>query len=86
VFIGEQKAEVLFAGLAPGYPGVYQVNVRAATLWTDRIYLREGGSATSRGWEFALVRMWSGSSRPRFSGSSFLRRRIRPLALRDLSS
>ena len=22
VFVGEQKAEVLFAGLAPGYPGV----------------------------------------------------------------
>lgn len=43
VFIGEQKAEVLFAGLAPGYPGVYQVNARVPTLWTDRIYLRQSG-------------------------------------------
>jgi len=42
VFIGEQAAKVLFAGLAPGFPGVYQVNVRVPTLWTDRIYLRTG--------------------------------------------
>ena len=43
VFVGDQKAEVLFAGLAPGFPGVYQLNVRVPALWTDRLYLREGG-------------------------------------------
>lgn len=43
VFVGDQKAEVLFAGLAPGFPGVYQVNVRAPAVWTDRLYLREHG-------------------------------------------
>lgn len=44
VFLGDQKAEVLFAGLAPGFPGVYQLNVRIpAVLWTNRLYLREYG-------------------------------------------
>jgi len=43
VFVGDQKAEVLYAGLAPGFPGVYQLNVRVPTLWTDRVYLRQGG-------------------------------------------
>lgn len=43
VFLGEQQAEVLYAGLAPGFPGVYQVNVRVPTLWTDRLYLRQRG-------------------------------------------
>ena len=43
VFLGDQQAEVLFAGLAPGFPGVYQLNVRVPALWTDRLYLRQGG-------------------------------------------
>ncbi|HLH00654.1 MAG TPA: hypothetical protein VKX49_30390 [Bryobacteraceae bacterium] len=42
VFAGDQKAEVLYAGLAPGFPGVYQLNIRMQQLWTDRIYLRQG--------------------------------------------
>jgi uncharacterized protein (TIGR03437 family) len=42
VFLGDQQAEVLFAGLAPGFPGVYQLNVRVPQLWTDRLYLRQG--------------------------------------------
>lgn len=29
VYIGERRAQVLFAGLAPGFPGVYQLNVMA---------------------------------------------------------
>ena len=42
VFIGDQKAQVLFAGLAPGFPGVYQLNVYVPPqAWTDRLYLRQ---------------------------------------------
>lgn len=41
VFAGDQQAEVLYAGLAPGFPGVYQLNVRVPALWTDRLYLRQ---------------------------------------------
>ncbi|MBZ5625122.1 MAG: hypothetical protein LAQ69_41425 [Acidobacteriia bacterium] len=43
VYIGDRKAQVLFAGLAPGMPGIYQLNVTAPALATDRIYLRAGG-------------------------------------------
>ncbi|HYW47798.1 MAG TPA: hypothetical protein VE959_33330 [Bryobacteraceae bacterium] len=43
VYIGERSAPVLFAGLAPGLPGIYQLNVTAPTPATDRIYLRSGG-------------------------------------------
>jgi hypothetical protein len=34
---------VLFAGLAPGFPGVFQLNVRVAKPITDRLFLRSGG-------------------------------------------
>jgi uncharacterized protein (TIGR03437 family) len=47
VFVGEQKAEILFAGLAPGFPGVYQINVRVREVWTDRIYLRCEGRTSN---------------------------------------
>jgi uncharacterized protein (TIGR03437 family) len=40
VYIGERQAQVLFAGLAPGLPGVYQVNVIAPVPATDRLYVR----------------------------------------------
>ena len=43
VFIGERKAEVKFAGVAPGFPGIYQLNVIAPVPATDRIFLRAGG-------------------------------------------
>ncbi len=43
VYIGERKAQVLFAGQAPGLPGIYQLNVTAPSPATDRIYLRSGG-------------------------------------------
>ena len=42
-FVGDQQAEVLYAGLAPGFPGIYQVNLRVSALWTDRLYLRQHG-------------------------------------------
>ena len=43
VYIGDRRAQVLFAGLAPGLPGIYQLNVTAPPPATDRIYLRTGG-------------------------------------------
>jgi uncharacterized protein (TIGR03437 family) len=43
VYIGERKAQVLFAGLAAGFPGIYQLNVIAPVPATDRLYLRSGG-------------------------------------------
>jgi hypothetical protein len=43
VYMGERKAEVLFAGLAPGLQGVYQLNVKAPAPASDRLYLRSGG-------------------------------------------
>jgi uncharacterized protein (TIGR03437 family) len=42
VYVGDTKATVLFAGLAPGFPGVYQLNVQPNGAMTDRIYLRSG--------------------------------------------
>lgn len=43
VYIGDRRAQVLFAGLAPGLPGIYQLNVTAPRPATDRIYVRAGG-------------------------------------------
>jgi uncharacterized protein (TIGR03437 family) len=43
VYIGERKAQVQFAGLAPGFPGIYQLNVIAPAPATDRLYLSAGG-------------------------------------------
>ena len=51
VYLGERKAQMLHAGLAPGFPGIYQLNVIAPTLATDRIYLRSGG------WQSNIVYM-----------------------------
>jgi uncharacterized protein (TIGR03437 family) len=43
VFIGEAPARVDFAGLAPGLPGVYQLNVVPQQLATDRLFIRSQG-------------------------------------------
>jgi len=43
VFIGDTQATVLFAGLAPGFPGIYQLNVVPNGPVTDRVYLRVNG-------------------------------------------
>jgi uncharacterized protein (TIGR03437 family) len=51
VYLGERKAQVTFAGFAPGISGVYQLNVIAPALATDRIYLRSGG------WQSNIVYM-----------------------------
>jgi uncharacterized protein (TIGR03437 family) len=42
VYLGELQAEVLSAGLAPGFPGIYQLNVKAPAPAIDRLYLRSG--------------------------------------------
>jgi uncharacterized protein (TIGR03437 family) len=41
-YFGEIAAPVQFAGLAPGFPGVYQLNVVLLGRATDRLYLRIG--------------------------------------------
>jgi uncharacterized protein (TIGR03437 family) len=43
VFIGDTPATVLFAGLAPGFPGIYQLNVMPNGPISDRVYLQIGG-------------------------------------------
>jgi uncharacterized protein (TIGR03437 family) len=44
VFIGEVPCLVLFAGLAPGYPGIYQLNViPPAAPASNRLYIVENG-------------------------------------------
>jgi uncharacterized protein (TIGR03437 family) len=41
VFVGDVPATIEFAGLAPGVPGVYQLNVTPNGPISDRVYLRE---------------------------------------------
>jgi uncharacterized protein (TIGR03437 family) len=44
VFIGEAACQVLFAGLAPGFPGIYQLNVvPPAAPASNRLYIVENG-------------------------------------------
>lgn len=43
VFIGDRQADILFAGLAPGFPGIYQLNVVPHGVLTDRAYLKING-------------------------------------------
>lgn len=43
VFVGDVPATIGFAGLAPGVPGVYQLNVTPNGPISDRVYLRVNG-------------------------------------------
>ena len=42
VYVGDAKAAVPFAGLAPGFPGVYQLNVVPPSPMSGRLYIRSG--------------------------------------------
>lgn len=46
LFIGGNKANVLFAGMAPALAGVYQVNATVPDLETDAIEIRTGGRSS----------------------------------------
>lgn len=65
VYVGDSKAAVLFAGLAPGFPGVYQLNVQPNGAMTDRIYLRSGFWQSN----IAQVGVAAGNSVSNVSGS-----------------
>ena len=43
VFVGDVPATIGFAGLAPGFPGVYQLNVTPNGPISDRVYIRVNG-------------------------------------------
>lgn len=43
VVIGDTPATIGFAGLAPGFPGIYQLNVTPNSPASDRIFLQSGG-------------------------------------------
>ena len=54
LYAGDQLVEpssVLFAGLAPGFPGIYQLNVRLPALLTDRLFIRQ------KGWQSNIARL-----------------------------
>ena len=42
VYMGETPAEVQWAGLMPGFAGVYQINVKANGAASTRVYLQQG--------------------------------------------
>src|SRR5437763_1859736 len=43
VIVGEFPARVEFAGMAPGFAGVYQLNVVPQQIGTDRLFIRSQG-------------------------------------------
>jgi len=47
VIVGEFPARVDFAGMAPGLPGVYQLNVVPQQIGTDRLVIRSQGAMSN---------------------------------------
>lgn len=64
-YVGDTKATVTFAGLAPGFPGIYQVNITPNGPVSDRVYL------TVNGWtsNIATVPLAAGSNVANVTGS-----------------
>ena len=49
VFVGDSPVEVSFSGLAPGYPGLYQVNARVPPgSGAAQLYIEAGGSRSNQ--------------------------------------
>jgi uncharacterized protein (TIGR03437 family) len=65
VYVGETRATVAFAGLAPGFPGIFQINVTPKGPVSDRIYLQTGGWQSN----IASVPMAAGSNVSNVTGS-----------------
>ena len=65
VFVGDVPATIGFAGLAPGFPGVYQLNVTPNGPISDRVYLRVNGWQSN----IASVRIAAGANVANVSGS-----------------
>jgi uncharacterized protein (TIGR03437 family) len=65
VFVGDHLAGVDFAGLAPGFPGIYQLNVVPNSPISDRVYLQQGGWQSN----IASVPITGGSNAANVSGS-----------------
>jgi uncharacterized protein (TIGR03437 family) len=54
VYAGDQlvgSQDVLFAGLAPGFPGIYQLNLKLPAMVTDRLFIRQ------KGWQSNIARL-----------------------------
>jgi uncharacterized protein (TIGR03437 family) len=54
IYAGDQLVgppNVLFAGLAPGFPGIYQLNIKLPALATNRLYIRQ------KGWQSNIARL-----------------------------
>jgi uncharacterized protein (TIGR03437 family) len=48
IYVGDLQAEVDYAGLAPGFAGVYQLNVRPrATPMTNQMFIRVSGAKSN---------------------------------------
>jgi uncharacterized protein (TIGR03437 family) len=49
VYIGTERAELLFSGLSPSFPGLWQINVRARQGITGEmpVFVTLGGSASN---------------------------------------
>jgi uncharacterized protein (TIGR03437 family) len=78
VYIGDSEAEVLWAGVAPGLAGLYQINAVPGEIRTDRMFIRSNrraGEASDFGhtdaWQSNIVQipLASGDNVENWSGS-----------------